>query len=72
MKKSYKLEEICCASCGAKIETALNKLDGMTNVTVNVMTQKLNFETEATDLDVILREAQKIVRKYEPDCKIIV
>lgn len=71
MKRSYKLENLCCANCAAKIEFALNKLDGIDHATVNIMTQKLSLETESDDLDLILEQTQKTIKKYEPTCKII-
>lgn len=74
MKKSYKLENLCCANCGAKIESALNKLDCIQHATVNVMTQKLNVETKRDgddELVIFLEQAEKIIKKYEPGCKII-
>ena len=48
MKKSYKVE-IDCPNCAAKVENAVNKLDGVTKCTINFMTQKLTLETEAED-----------------------
>lgn len=71
MKKSYKLENLCCANCAAKIEFALNKLDCIDHATVNVMTQKLSLETENENLNLVLAQAEKIIKKYEPTCKII-
>jgi len=71
MKKTYKLQNLCCASCAAKIENALNKLDFIDSATVNVMTQKLILETENQDSDFLINQVQKIIRKYEPDCKIL-
>ena len=32
MKRSFKLENLCCANCAAKIETAINKKDGTNTV----------------------------------------
>ena len=44
MKKSYKLQDLDCANCAAKMETAINKIDGVNKATVSFMTQKLTID----------------------------
>ena len=46
MKKVFKLEDLDCANCAAKMEAALQKLDGVNAVSVNFLTQKLTLEAE--------------------------
>ena len=70
MKKTYKLENLDCANCAAKIENAVKEIEGVINASVSFMTQRLTIETEA-DLDEIMTKAKKIVRTIEPDCEII-
>ena len=38
MKKTFKLEDLDCATCAAKMETAIKKLDGVKDATVSFMT----------------------------------
>ena len=71
MKKSYKIEELCCANCAAKMEHAIQKLPGVTAVSINFMTQKLNLEAEEADFDGVLKEAEKVIRRIEPDCRLV-
>jgi len=72
MKKTYKLQDLCCANCAAKIETGLNRRPEITKATISFMTQKLILEAEDTYTeDEILEIAQKVIRKVEPDCRII-
>lgn len=70
MKKSYKLENLCCANCAAKMERKIKKMDGITNADIAFMTQRLNIETEG-EPDEILDEVQKVISKIEKDCRII-
>ncbi len=70
MKKTYKLENLDCANCAAKIENAVKEIEGVVNASVSFMTQKLTIETEA-DLDEIMAKVKKIIRTIEPDCEII-
>jgi copper chaperone CopZ len=67
MKKSFRLEGLGCANCAAKMETAINKLDGVVEATVNFMTTKLVIEGEEDKIPTILTEAEKIIKKIEPD-----
>lgn len=72
MKKIFKLDELECANCGAKMEAAIKKLDGVNDCTVSFMTQKLTLDADDARFDEIVAEAQKVCRKIEPDCKIVV
>ena len=68
MKKTFKLVDLDCANCAQKMEDAINKLPGVT-ATVSFMAQKLTFE--ADDVDSIMKDVVKCVRKVEPDCQIV-
>lgn len=72
MKKTFKLDELDCANCGAKMETAIKKIDGVKDCTVSFMTQKLTLEADDDKFDGILAQAVKICRKIEPDCEIVI
>lgn len=72
MQKSYRLENLDCANCAAKMEAAIQKLEGVQSASISFMTQKLTIEAEEADFPKLLKAAQKCIRKVEPDCKIIV
>ena len=67
MKKTFKLEGLDCANCAAKIETAVQKIAGVTSANVNFMTTKMVIEAEAERMDDVVAEATAIVKKLEPD-----
>ena len=71
MRKTFALEDLDCANCAAKMEAAINKLDGVIEAKVSFMTQKLTIEAEDKDFDKVLKAAQKAIKKVEPDCRII-
>ena len=71
MKKVYKLEDLDCANCAAKMERAIAKIDGVQSVSVSFMTQKLTLEADEEKMEAIINEAAKICKKIEPDCRII-
>ncbi len=70
MKKVFDLEDLDCAVCAAKIEAAVNELEGVENASVNFMTQKMTIETNR-DINQLMKEVVKLVEKIEPDCSII-
>ena len=71
MKKQFKLENLDCANCAAKMEDAIRKLPGVNSATVSFMTQKLTLDADDARFDEILQEAVKICKKVEPDCTIV-
>lgn len=70
MKKIYKLEELDCANCAAKMETAINKIHGVHSAAVSFLSQKLTIEAEEEQFDDIMKEVVKVCKKIEPDCVI--
>ena len=71
MKKIYKLEELDCANCAAKMEAAISKIDGVESANISFMTQKLTICADEGNFDSIMKKAAKVVKKIEPDCRII-
>lgn len=71
MKKTFKLIDLDCANCAAKMETAIKKINGVTNATVSFMSQKMTIEADDAKFDDIVNEAVKVCKKVEPDCEIV-
>lgn len=71
MKKVFKLDEIDCANCALKLEDALRKVNGVADVKVNFLSQKLTLTAEDAQFDTVLREVVRVARKVEPDCEIV-
>ncbi len=67
MKKSFKLSELDCANCAAKIENAINRVDGVVAASVNFMAQKMDLEAADDRFDAVLGEVKKVIAKIEPD-----
>lgn len=72
MKKTFELEELDCAHCAAKMEEGIAKLEGVIAVSVNFLTQKLTLEADDAVFEKVMKQAVKICRKIEPDCRVIV
>ena len=71
MKKVYRLEELDCANCAAKMERAINELPGVEKATVNFMAQKLVLTAEESRYQEILQQVEDTIRRVEPDCRIV-
>lgn len=70
MKKQFRMIDLECANCAAKMEAAIQKIDGVENATVNFMAQKLTIEAAEPSFDRIIEQAAKVCKKIEPDCRI--
>ena len=70
MKKTYLLEDLCCANCAAAIERGVAKIDGVQSASVSFLTTKLVVEAEEEGYDEVFKKIQKVVKKTEPDVTI--
>ncbi|MBO6263681.1 MAG: cation transporter [Clostridia bacterium] len=71
MKKVFKLEDLDCANCAAKMERAIAGIEGVREVSVSFMTQKLTIDADDEKFEEIMDKAEKLCKKVEPDCRII-
>ena len=71
MKKKFKLQDLDCANCAAKMEEAIKKIPGVNDASVSFMTQKMTIEGDDARFDQIVKEAVKVCSKVEPDCEIV-
>lgn len=71
MKKVFKLENLDCANCAAKMERLIQKIDGVGSATISFMTQKLTIDADEARFDEILAKAEDACRKVDADCRII-
>ncbi len=71
MKKTFKMIDLDCANCAAKMEAAIKKIDGVQDATVSFMTQKLTIQADDARFDAVVQEAVKACKKVEPDCEIV-
>ena len=70
MKKNFKLTDLDCANCAAKMEDAIRKIEGVENASVSFMTQKMTIEAAEDQFDRIMQEVVAVCKKVEPDCVI--
>lgn len=66
MKTIYLVDGLTCAHCADQIETALNKLNGVTSATVNFIMQRITIEFNEDNQQEVLQNTERIVKKTEP------
>ena len=71
MKKKFKLQDLDCANCAAKMEDAIKKIPGVNDANVSYMMQKMTVDAEDDKFDAIMEEVVRVCAKVEPDCKIL-
>jgi copper chaperone CopZ len=70
MTKIYKLENLDCANCAAKMERGIKAIDGVNDCTVSFMTQKMMLNADDARFAEILELAKKAIAKVDPACKV--
>ena len=63
MKKVYKLEDLDCANCAAKMERAVAKIEGVSSIHISFITQKMTIELDETKADEIIGKLLKLVKE---------
>ena len=71
MKKKFKLQDLDCANCAAKMEDAIKKIDGVNDASVSFMTQKMMIDADDARFEEIMDEVVRVCKKVERDCVIL-
>lgn len=71
MKKIFRMQDLDCANCAAKMERAIAKIDGVQSANISFMAQKLIIEADDHRFDEIMEQVEKACKKVEPDCVIM-
>ena len=69
MRKKYKCETDC-AACAQKLEDALGKIKGITDVKINFMMQKIVVEAPDDIFESVLDDIAATARRISPDTKL--
>ena len=63
MKKVFRLEDLDCANCAAKMERAIAKIDGVVSVNISFMSQRMSIEADDERFEEIMDQAAKACKK---------
>ena len=67
MKSKFKIKGLDCANCAAELERVIQKVDGVKNVSISFITQKMDIEYDETRKVEIIQNVKKVIKKKEPD-----
>lgn len=70
MKKKFKVVNLDCANCAAKMEESIKKIDGVNDAVMNFMMQKLTLDVEDSKFEDVKDRIIEVCSKVEPDCEI--
>ena len=70
MKMKFKIKGIDCANCAAQLELAIQKIDGVDNASISLMTERMVIECADDRKDEVMEKVRKAVKKEEPDATI--
>lgn len=68
MIKKFKMVNLECAHCAAKMERLIKKLAGVNDASVNFMLQSMTVDFKDKNYEETATEIAKICKKIEPDC----
>ena len=68
MKKTFVLDDLDCA---AKIENAVQEIEGVISASVSFMSGKLVLEAEEERFEEILDAAEKLIAKVDSDVTLV-
>lgn len=71
MKKVFKMQDLDCANCAAKMENEIRKIDGVTGVNISFLAQKMTLEADDARFDEIAKLAEKACKRIDDDCEVI-
>ncbi len=69
MKSNFKVEGLDCANCAAELERRILKIEGVKQVSINFMMQRMELEYDGNKEEIIKR-LKKVIKKEEPDVEI--
>ncbi len=72
MKKVFKLKDLDCPNCAAKLERAVARTEGVASASVNFMLQKLTVEAADGEFDEVMARVIKAAKRSNPDCTIVI
>ena len=63
MKKKFKLTDLDCANCAAKMENAIRKIEGVSDASVSFMTQKMTIQADPERFEEIMAQQEQLKKE---------
>ena len=69
MKHKFTVEGLDCPVCASKLATRMAELEGVNNVKINFLSEKLTIDSEL-EVSELLPMLQKTAKAFDPDVKV--
>jgi copper chaperone CopZ len=69
MKHKFTVEGLDCPVCASKLATRMAELEGVNNVKINFLSEKLTVDSEL-EVSELLPMLQKTAKAFDPDVKV--
>ena len=70
MKKVFKMYDLDCANCAARMENEIRKIDGVQSVSISFLAQKLTLEADDARFDAIAKAAAKACKRIDDEVEV--
>ena len=70
MKNKYKIKGLDCANCAAKLESEIQKVEGVSDASISFMTERLVINCADECKEDVIEKVKKAIKKEEPDVTI--
>ena len=71
MKKRYMIKNLDCAVCATKLEKAIQKIDGVNEISISFLSEKMKLVIDETREHTIMNEINDVIHRLEPEVEII-
>ena len=71
MKKVFKMIDLDCANCAAKMENEVRKIDGVIDVNISFLAQKMTLEADDARFNEIAKQAAKACKKVDDEVEVV-
>ncbi len=71
MVHTFKLKNLGCACCAAKMQDGIQALPGVHSARINFLTTKLVIDADEDDGSLLGAAAEKVVKQHEPHCELV-
>ena len=66
----FKIKGLDCANCAAELERDIQKVDGVENVSISFMTERMEIDYDASNKEEIMKKIRKVIKREEPDVEL--
>ena len=67
MNTKYKIKGLDCANCAAELERAIQKVEGIEEVNINFIVERMELKYDENNEEEIMKKVKKVIKREEPD-----